>query len=761
MVFRTNNYLTDYEDTGAEEPAGITSIPVQQPAAQPYGRAAINQNYLTMLNSPPAAPAPAPTPAPVAQPAPTQSFQPDQSSGLFGLPFAPAPQPVAQPVQPVQPVQPAVPDIINNLSGQILGQGLTSKWSGEGFGSAEKNAADMARILAGIGITDINQFGRITKTIPGYSYETEQGTVDVPEQTITTFGNKLTGQEVPNTYSERQKGDFFGGTFTGKGNTGYGVQFDEKGNPLFYTQGASSADKDLGKVLALAQFVPGLGPVAQGLSALMAAKSGNILGAISGAAGLGGLSDISNAANFAGAVKSGNPMSMISSGANLGGVDLGGIVDASGVKDLTKVGDYDITDAFKAAQAAKAIKSGDLASIISTIGEYTKGPSQPEEMPVPIDFTPFPEENPTSRFADRATPEITEDVTPGEIEAPNPIDLLPELPKAAEPPKAPEAKSDEPFSSAFARARASGEKTFEWNGKPYTTDLAPTKPTYDSVGGGRGGQGGATAEELAAYNRSQAPISVVKPKTASDLFTSMFPSAEAGTLPGKKESDLVSQIPTNSPARTLAPGERYDVPASTYDQNNSIFGRVADELGLPQEFQRNVSNTLNALPGVNLPFGAIRNLNSLTRGVGAADELGASKFFDEAGRYIQGSNAYKAPEYASDATRLTADPMKMFKMIEALPNDVYQTSAVQNALKSIAGGDSVAAFRSLESNPAAKKALLDYAQKIGAKEVSPFQNINLFNPAEYLSNTSGKLVGNPATRGGKAEGGLASLKGGR
>ena len=105
--------------------------------------------------------------------------------------------------------------------------------------------------------------------------------------------------------------------------------------------------------------------------------------------------------------------------------------------------------------------------------------------------------------------------------------------------------------------------------------------------------------------------------------------------------------------------------------------------------------------------------------------------------------------------------MKMFKMIEALPNDVYQTSAVQNALKSIAGGDSVAAFRSLESNPAAKKALLDYAQKIGAKEVSPFQNINLFNPAEYLSNTSGKLVGNPATRGGKAEGGLASLKGGR
>ena len=57
-----------------------------------------------------------------------------------------------------------------------------------------------------------------------------------------TFGNKLTGQAVPVTYSERQKGDFFGGTFEGKGNTGYGVQFDAQGNPVFYTQGASSAD---------------------------------------------------------------------------------------------------------------------------------------------------------------------------------------------------------------------------------------------------------------------------------------------------------------------------------------------------------------------------------------------------------------------------------------------------------------------------------------------------------------------------------------
>lgn len=49
------------------------------------------------------------------------------------------------------------------LTKQILGQGTTSKWSGEGFGSAEANAADMAKILSGIGITDIKQFGEVPK----------------------------------------------------------------------------------------------------------------------------------------------------------------------------------------------------------------------------------------------------------------------------------------------------------------------------------------------------------------------------------------------------------------------------------------------------------------------------------------------------------------------------------------------------------------------------------------------------------------------
>ena len=132
---------------------------------------------------------------------------------------------------------------IDTLANQILGQNLTSKWSGEGFGSAEANAKDMANILTGIGIKDIKDFGKITKKVPvistdenGVAYETGE------TQTVTTYGNIKTGQEVPNTYSERQIGNAFGGTFAGKGNTGYRVQFAPDGTPIFYTTEASSND---------------------------------------------------------------------------------------------------------------------------------------------------------------------------------------------------------------------------------------------------------------------------------------------------------------------------------------------------------------------------------------------------------------------------------------------------------------------------------------------------------------------------------------
>jgi len=167
----------------------------------------------------------------------------DEWKRIFGDTIEPSEVDVFKQATQLEKTNPTVA----NIKGQILAQGTTDKWTGEGKGSAEANAADMASILSGIGITDISQFGKL------------------PDG---NFGNKVTGQAVPNTYSERQTGNAFGGTFAGKGNTGYRVEFDAQGNPLFYTTGASSSNVPgwVIPALAIGGAIYGLG----GLEGLLA-----------------------------------------------------------------------------------------------------------------------------------------------------------------------------------------------------------------------------------------------------------------------------------------------------------------------------------------------------------------------------------------------------------------------------------------------------------------------------------------------------------
>ena len=77
----------------------------------------------------------------------------------------------------------------STLTNQILSQGLTSKWSGEGKGSTQANAADMASILTSIGITDIKDFG----VVPVYSDVQEIGKT-YNGQRVFTSTDENTGQ---------------------------------------------------------------------------------------------------------------------------------------------------------------------------------------------------------------------------------------------------------------------------------------------------------------------------------------------------------------------------------------------------------------------------------------------------------------------------------------------------------------------------------------------------------------------------------------
>ena len=144
-----------------------------------------------------------------------------------------------------------------------------------------------------------------------------------------TFGNKLTGQEVPNTYTTRQTGDFFGGTYEGKGNTGYGVQFDDQGLPIFYTQGASSKDELIKPLATMALMALGAYGIENLLGAGAAGGAGATgaglattgeLGTLAGTSGGTGLS--AGATGF-GTIKAG--------GAGLGSIGTGAGLTGTGV----------------------------------------------------------------------------------------------------------------------------------------------------------------------------------------------------------------------------------------------------------------------------------------------------------------------------------------------------------------------------------------------------------------------------------------------
>ena len=248
-IFNRNNMLSDYafEDMGGDGLFDTGSFNLQD--LMNYAAPLDQQSIGAMM--------------------PTPEFVPEAPMAPVSAPVAPLmPAPVAPTAAPIQQEQPKASqqDIIDSLTKQILGSSDTSKW--QGGVDSETAAKDMAKIMAGIGITDISQFGKVTQTglqedvrpdgrggfvnLKGQPVD-PAGVVPLemdgnivgyssPTGTQETYGNKATGQAVPLTYSERQTGNAFGGTFEGKGNTGYRVDFDASGKPVFYTTGASSSD---------------------------------------------------------------------------------------------------------------------------------------------------------------------------------------------------------------------------------------------------------------------------------------------------------------------------------------------------------------------------------------------------------------------------------------------------------------------------------------------------------------------------------------
>jgi hypothetical protein len=210
---------------------------------------------------------------------------------------------------------------VDKLSKQILAQNTTATWKGDV--QPETAARYMADDLAKSGITDISQVGK-----------GDTGII-----------NTVTGEKLISGYGERTKGNLWSGSYEGKGNTGFGVQFTETGKPIFYTEGASSSTlkKDLLKAAVIAGAAFGLaGPEAlsgifgsstaattalgaeAAATGLTLAELGGTAGAVGGAtASTGLLSGGAGATALGTGLTAGSSLSGLTAGSTLSGLTAG------------------------------------------------------------------------------------------------------------------------------------------------------------------------------------------------------------------------------------------------------------------------------------------------------------------------------------------------------------------------------------------------------------------------------------------------------
>ena len=164
-------------------------------------------------------------------------------------------------------------------------------------------------------------------------------------------------------------------------------------------------------------------------------------------------------------------------------------------------------------------------------------------------------------------------------------------------------------------------------------------------------------------------------QTFSTKMASAVPigAAQAGEPPRAAPQDLASQIP----------GQSVQAPASTYDQTNSYFGRLADTMGIPQEYQRNISNTLNAMSGFTSPIStANRAVGQASGALEATPEMIAkaeqAKKIAETQRLLPPAKAgLEALDDASQATRAAAEAARRARGVE---QDVQAAKAAEQSI---------------------------------------------------------------------------------
>jgi hypothetical protein len=157
-----------------------------------------------------------------------------------------------------------------------------------------------------------------------------------------------------------------GGTATGKGSTEYQIIINPTtGKPEFTTYGRESgAMGTLSALLTVASFIPGVQPFAMIANAALAAKQGNVIGALASLAGAGGYTNVATALNVANAIDKGNVAAVVST--LLANPN---VAAAAGSTMLTDT--ISLADVGTALNVADAASRGDFAAVLTGAGKLT------------------------------------------------------------------------------------------------------------------------------------------------------------------------------------------------------------------------------------------------------------------------------------------------------------------------------------------------------------------------------------------------------
>jgi hypothetical protein len=480
--------------------------------------------------------------------------------------------------------------------------------------------------------------------------------------------------------------------------TGTDVQYYSPAGEYQQTTQTQEVDTSLAPILAMASFIPGVAPFAQGINALMAAKSGNVLGAIAGAAGLGGLTDVANAANFANAAKNKDVLGMVMSGANLGGVE--------------NIGDYSVKDIGQTANAIKAAQSEDPNALLNAALGYASNVNNNQ----PVDdlndlnnsqlIETYPETN-----AD-LTSILAGKLDNSSITAPTDtqslLDILGDTSS--------QIISDAPFVAQPTTQQATTPQVTTTTDKPVvpaktTKVVPPVSDVYPDIRG-------------TAADKSKAPVT-----TASNTGPYVGYKNAFGMTPQMGDINQVADPRTLAFTKGLLGDESTSKGFSV--MHPDIAGiKTAGDVGTYSNVGVQVAPVVGPMAKWFKP---------------SLDTLGSAAAADESLVSLLGKNTYKAPDNAAPFPRLTADDRQMSLLIQDMLGQPKTNQTAGQAWDQLTGGSPLQAYHTLNANPATRASMLDYAGSRGYSEVSPFsvsERTNMFQPAQYIKNTEGAIVPN-------------------